>query len=507
MKTFFLNGIPLIALAGLLLLLPMGWVQAGTGTTRVSVDSAGNQANGYSYDPSISADGRFVAFHSFAPNLVAGDTNAQWDIFVHDRQSGTTTRVSVDSAGGQADSGSYGPSISADGRFVAFASLASNLVANDTNGQYDIFVHDRQTGTTTGVDSTGRASGSSSISADGRFVAFVSVASGGTNSQQNVFVHDRQTGTTNVVIGGGGTSYVPSISADGRFVAFANGQRGMFDIFVHDRQSSATVRVSVDSAGRQANHTSYAPSISADGRFVAFASLASNLMANDTNGQYDIFVHDRQTGTTTPVSVDSTGGQANSGSYASSISADGRFVAFASVASNLVAGDTNGQLDIFVHDRQSATTTRVSSGFGFLSLSADGRFVAFELSTDNLVAGGTNGAVDIFVHQIPCGPDTDCDGIPDTQDNCLSLPNGPAALDAGGHSQRDTNGDGFGNVCDADLNNDGLVTAADYLILRRRLNTADPDADLDGNGLVTLTDYRILRGLLNKAPGPSGLVP
>ena len=126
MRTFLSNGIQLILLAGLLL--PAGWAQAVT--TRVSVDSVDNQANGGSSNPSLSADGRFVAFTSVASNLVAGDTNGTDDVFVRDRQTGTTTRVSVDSAGNQTYSSSYTtPSLSADGRYVAFASEASNLAS------------------------------------------------------------------------------------------------------------------------------------------------------------------------------------------------------------------------------------------------------------------------------------------------------------------------------------------------------------------------------------------
>ena len=298
---------------------------------------------------------------------------------------------------------------------------------------------------------------------------------------------------------------------------------GKSDVFVHDRQNGTTTRVSVDSAGNQASGYagSSAPSISADGRFVAFVSDATTLVAGDTNGKSDVFVHDRQSGTTTRVSVDSAGGQANYDSWEVSISADGRFVAFTSGATNLVAGDRNGQSDVFVHDRQNGTTTMVSvdsagvqangsADFiptGSPSINADGRFVAFYSSANKLVGGDTNGQPDVFVHQRPCDLDTDCDGIPDTQDNCIYVPNGPLAPDAGGQSQRDTNGDGYGNVCDADLNNDGLVTAADYMILRSRLNTTNADADLNGDGQVTIADYLILRGLLNKAPGPSGLVP
>ena len=167
-----------------LILTPAGSVHAMPGnTTRVSVASDGTQSNNSSYNPSISANGRYVAFESEATNLVRGDTNNFRDIFVHDRQTGQTTRVSVASDGTQANGHSYDPSISADGRYVAFASLANNLVSGDTNDQQDIFVHDRQTGQTTRVsvasDGT-QASGHSfnpSISADGRYVAFVSSAS------------------------------------------------------------------------------------------------------------------------------------------------------------------------------------------------------------------------------------------------------------------------------------------------------------------------------------------
>ena len=177
-------------------------VQADSGlTTRVSVDSAGTQANGDTADAALSANGRFVAFDSGATNLVAGDTNGQQDIFVHDRRTGTTTRVSVDSAGTQANNASVAPALSADGRFVAFETEATNLVAGDTNGQQDIFVHDRRTGTTTrvSVDSAGTQANSechlAALSADGRFVTFYSEATnlvpGDTNGVRDVFVHDR----------------------------------------------------------------------------------------------------------------------------------------------------------------------------------------------------------------------------------------------------------------------------------------------------------------------------
>jgi Tol biopolymer transport system component len=399
--------------------------------TRVSVDSAGNQTNKDSSGPSISADGRFVAFESDASNIVPGDTNNRDDIFVRDRLTNTTTRVSVDSAGNQQNGSSslfYAPSISADGRFVAFLSNASNIVPGDTIGNRDIFVRDTLTNTTTrvSVDSAGNQAKSDfyspSISADGRFVAFYSDASnivpGDTNNTNDIFVRDTLTNTTTrVSVDSAGNqanndSYNPSISADGRFVAFDSDASNIvpgdtnnnYDIFVRDRLTNTTTRVSLDSAGNQAKSDFYSPSISADGRFVAFRSYASNLVPGDTNDTDDIFVRDTLTNTTTRVSVNSAGNQRNSGSYSPSISADGRFVAFTSDASDTVPDDIVGNRDVFVRDTLTNTTTNVSidsAGYsgdsGSPSISADGRFVAFDSNARNLVPGDTNNTDDIFV--------------------------------------------------------------------------------------------------------------
>ena len=413
---------------------------AGT-TEIVSVDSYGNQGNEVSAMPSISADGRFVAFTSYASNLVPGDTNGIPDVFVHDRQTGVTERVSVDSYGNQAYSGAYGsfgPSISADGRFVAFTSHASNLVPGDTNGgpNYfdttpDIFVHDRQTGITerVSVDSSGnQANGGSwsmpSISGDGRYVAFTTWASnlvpGDTNGLHDIFVHDRQTGVTErVSVDSSGNqannfSDWPTISVDGRYVAFTSlasnlvfdDTNGIVDVFVHDRQTGVTERVSVDSNGNQEtvgiNWYMYTPvSISNNGRYVAFTLYASDAQVSD------VFVHDRQTGITERVSVDNYGNQGNALSESPFISADSRYVAFTSLASNLVPGDTNGTWDIFMYDRQTGLTERVSvdsygnqGDYGSRcqpSLSGDSKYVAFYSQANNLVPGDTNGAYDVFV--------------------------------------------------------------------------------------------------------------
>lgn len=421
-------GVAVVALGGVA---PAAIAQ---GTERVSLDSAGMQGDNSSADPSISDDGRYVAFSSSASNLVAGDTNGVADVFVRDRVSGVTVRVSVASDGTQANGGSAEAAISADGRHVAFRSFATNLVAGDTNGRAEVFVHDLDSGITerVSVANTGaqsdRESDRPSISADGRYVAFESHATNlvasDTNDFNDVFVRDRVGDTTVRVnvssagVEGNQFSGYPSISADGRVVSFqsnasnlvAGDTNGLGDIFVHDLDNATTIRVSLDSAGNQGNRCACdANEISADGRRIAFTSSSTNLVAGDTNNLTDAFVHDLDGETTVRVSVASDGDQADFGSEQAAISADGRHVGFASRATNLVAGDTNATTDVFVRDMDSATTERVSvdsagnQGNGFAgrpSLSADGRNVAFDASSSNLVAGDTNAETDVFVRDV-----------------------------------------------------------------------------------------------------------
>jgi Tol biopolymer transport system component len=402
-------------------------------TVGISISSHEAQANGESGFPSISLAGRYVAFHSDAGNLVRGDTNGEVDVFIRDRNAGTTRRVSVSSAGRQANGASALPKVSGDGRFIAFYSTASNLVRRDTNGETDVFLHDRRTHRTarvnvssSGAQANEDTSTSVAISANGRFVAFSSLASNLVGEDQDngwdAFVHDRRTGTTELVsVSSDGaqvsrSSFAPSISAKGRFVAFDSSASRLVpgdtnwerDVFVHDRRTGRTERVSVSSTGEQgeAFHTSDGGSISADGRFVAFESIAPNLVPGDANEIYDIFVHDRETGRTRRVSVDSSGVEANRGSYPPAISANGRVVTFASAATNLVRGDTNRDLDVFVHDRRTGRTRRASLGSrgsegnrssARPAISGAGRLVAFESRATNLVRRDTNRATDIFV--------------------------------------------------------------------------------------------------------------
>lgn len=354
-------------------------------TTRVSVASDGTQGNKSSLSSSsVSADGRYVAFRSAADNLVPDDINDAHDIFIHDTVTGDTSRVSVASDGTQGNGSSESPSISADGRYVTFTSNASNLLEEDSNDSRDIFIHDRVTGETerVSVSSEGTQANDFSllpkISADGRFVTFVSYATnlveGDTNGWRDIFLRDLETGrTTRVSVASDGqqgdfSSYWPSLSSDGRYVAFysrssnlvADDMNASGDIFIHDTADGSTTRVSLSSDGAQANSNSDHPEISADGRFVAFRSSADNLVPDDTNGFLDIFVHDTETGLTTRVSVSSDGTQGNGDSLFSSISTDGRFVAFDSRADNLVVGDSNEDTDVFLHDRMRNAETAYS---------------------------------------------------------------------------------------------------------------------------------------------------
>jgi len=404
-------------------------------TTRVSVASDGTQGNGGSAGPQISSDGRYVAFYSAADNLVSGDTNGKYDVFLRDTQLGTTLLISVDSNGIQGDNDSLSPSISANGRYVAFFSAANNLVSGDTNGKDDVFLRDTQLGTTTriSVNSSGIQGNKDSddfeisISADGHYVAFASGAdnlvNGDTNGVGDVFLRDIQLGiTTRVSVDssggqGNGASGFPSISADGRYVAFISFAKNLVigdlnnqeDIFMHDTQLGTTQRISVSSNGTEGNEPSLGPSISGDGRYVAFYSNAFNLVNGDMNGtDDDVFVYDTRLRTTTLVSVDSSGIQGNDMSDYESISADGRYVAFRSDADNLVSGDMNNQMDVFLRDIQLGITTRISvdsNGIqadnysGLSSISANGRYVVFGSTADNLVSGDTNGYTDVFMHE------------------------------------------------------------------------------------------------------------
>ncbi len=341
-------------------------------TVRASVSSAGVEGNGNSHDPVISSDGRYVAFFSYATNLAAEDTNASPDCYLHDLATGVTTLLSAAPSGQAANGGSRYPAFSGDVRFVAFHSVATDFGPVDTNGKRDIYLRELATGAmelvsvaTDGSQADGDCS-NPVLSHDGRFVVFESSASNLAPGEAN----------------------------------------GTLDVFARDRLLGITLRVSVSSSGAGANGYAQLPNVSADGRFVVFNSDADNLVLGDTNFASDVFVRDLVLGLTERVSTSSAGVQANGYNYDASISADGRWVAFPSRAINLAPGDLNGVYDIFLHDRLTGTTEIVTQGFAgdaadgqalYPSISSDGRYIAFDGAATNLVPGDVNGQRDIFL--------------------------------------------------------------------------------------------------------------
>jgi Tol biopolymer transport system component len=392
----------LLALACLAFLASAGALDAATEPVSRAPD--GTAADGTSATPSLSHDGRFVAFTSSATNLVPDDSNELPDVFVHDLRTRRTERVSVASSGAQANGASGEPSISADGRFVAFSSAATNLVPNDTNGADDVFVHDRETGTTElvsvaegGVQADG-ASGEGAISGDGRVVAFVSLARTLDEGHEGgVYLRDREAGTTRWIADGAR----PAINADGSVVAFVSGGA----IHVFDRTTGATERVSVTTGGASANGDSDWPALSGDGRTVAFHSLATNLVA-DAHAGWDVFVHDRDSGVTELASVTSSGSPADDFSFFPRLSDDGLVVVFTSIAGNLDGAEDAGAWSLFLHDRSRRTTRRLPLTAGVVgdtfdhALSGDGRYVAFASMAEDLHAtvDFDDGLWGVYVH-------------------------------------------------------------------------------------------------------------
>jgi Tol biopolymer transport system component len=417
------------------LLAVVGLLASGcTWITRASVDpSGGDSAGGFpdnhSAGASLSDDGRYVAFDSNATNLVPGDGNDTVDVFVRDLRTNATTRVSVDSDGGDSNSGSSSPSFSDNGRYIAFRSGATDLVPG--GNAPGVFVRDLQANTTTWVsvgDVGGGEGSSQSISGDGRYVAFESAASGlvpgDGNGLLDVFVRDLQANTTtrvSVDTAGGdpdSRSFQPSISDDGRHVAFISTATDLvpddfaiWDVFVRDLQANTTTAVSVDPDGNVVGSgcCTTPPSISADGRYVVFGASSRLVPGGEELGD-DVYVRDLLTSATSRVSVDTAGGGQNNGTSSGwSINDDGRYVAFVSWARDLVPGDGNNKADVFVRDLQANATTRVSVDFlgkeannqsGRSSFSGDGRYVAFESFATNLVPGDGNGLQDVFVRAV-----------------------------------------------------------------------------------------------------------
>jgi Tol biopolymer transport system component len=380
--------------------------------------------------PDISADGRIVVFESKASDLVENDKNGLPDIFARDLQTGKTALVSIGSTGMQVFvEGARTPAISGNGRYVAFVSRGLGLIENVGTLVDHIYIHDRETGKTTraSINNTGapgnRSSGRPALSADGRFVVFLSEASnlveGDTNDQVDIFVHDREKSTTErVSISSDGTqsddfSTNPAISGDGRYVAFesdaanlAAGANYSGGLYLHDRQTRQTILISLNT--KDEGTLGFKPSLSGDGRFVVFESRAGDLVEGDTNDHFDLFLYDRETKQITRITQGIDGTQANEGSTDAAISADGSTVVFRSLATNLVEDDTNATYDIFAVDVAKKQITRVSvnangeqAGDASFdpAVSGDGQVIAFGSNASNLVAGDSTEFfdTDIFV--------------------------------------------------------------------------------------------------------------
>jgi len=400
---------------------------------RISIADDGAQAHADSYEAAISDDGSIVAFRSNADSLVVDDINDWTDVFLRDIDAGTTIRVSLQPDGSETQTYSRVPSISDNGGVVAFESRGR------TNGVTLTAVFDVASATVEHLlprEVGNRIKGRllPSLSGNGQFVAFHSKSpfqdanpasvrppDDDDNATFDVFVFDIQTDPAPALDRvsrdssgdeGRGESASATLSDDGNVVAFhsyaddlvSDDLNGHEDAFVRFRDAATTLMVSVTPSGTPGNGDSLRPFVSGNGDFVAFRSQASDLVPGDTNGRWDIFVRDLTTETTERVSIASDGAESNHNSFEPSLSDDGRFVAFRSMATNLVAGDANARADVFVHDRTTGQSVRVSETASIESdghsynpvISGDGGWIAFESDATNLVAGDTNGARDIF---------------------------------------------------------------------------------------------------------------
>lgn len=430
-------------------------------TQRANVRTGDTYSPASAQDTAISGNGRYTAFVSVGYfNGNSEPAPPDLDVFLHDHQMNITERISVDSNGVHAQGANVDPIVNDDGNIVAFRSTASNLVTDDTNGMRDVFVRDRQAGTTEriNVDSNENQSAGDitigrglSISGDGRYVAFDTRANGlvaaDTDNNWDVYVRDRLLGTTEIVSidsdenHTAASSFSPSISDDGRYIAFVSAAswgpldtNGEFDVYLRDRVAGFTQRVSINSiSSLQSNGRSDQPAITGDGLRIAYVSTSTDLVADDNNAEPDVFVYDRTVGQSTRVSlVGYSILEANGASDTPSISNNGRFVAFRSDANNLVAMDTNGVGDLFVRDTQNLRTFRVSDALNGdqsdaaaevtrgSSLSNDGRYVAFRTYAQ-LIEGDNNTLPDAY-HRFALAPDPVTGGGTVTRGSSANLP-------------------------------------------------------------------------------------
>lgn len=411
-------------------------------TSRAS-GSAGAKAGGRSWGPAIAADGRFVAFTSTATNLSVDDRDSHPDVYMRDRRIGVTVLVSRASGavGAKGDRASNQPAISADGRFVAFASAASNLSPDDHDSDWDVYVRDLRADKTMLVSRASGANGadanasaqSPSISGDGRRIAFASSATNlatGTKAQRpRVYVRDLSHRDTELVSRASGPSGAdangasgdPAISSDGYVVAFATPATNLnaadrdgdvWDVYARDLDTGVTTLVS-RASGAKGDGSSQRPRPSADGNVVVFDSQAANLDPDDGDHHNDVFVRELRTGATALVSraTGTAGAKGDAFSANAAISADGHRIAFCSDATNLTSDGGPRATDVFVRDLAAATTTLASRASGAAgppgngpslepALSADGLAVALTSAATNLSAADPDGHYDVYVREL-----------------------------------------------------------------------------------------------------------
>lgn len=433
-------GLAVLFTVGLLTVVAAVQLSAQTGTIeRVSVTNSGIEANADSFFPAVSSDGRIVAFKTRATNLSNQlPEDLQFDVYVHDRDNGQTTLVSLTEFGQVGNDNSFPPALDDDGSQVAFASSATNMVMGDVNGAADVWVRNRGAGTTepvslTQIGTLPSAGGSRdlppSMTGDGRLVAFETTAILTENDPNtdlaDVYVRDRVLGVTELISVRTVTrdpfpAYAPAISRNGCVVAFVSDSQRLIaqgqdtnerlDVYLRDRCASPpfTALITRGFDGSQTTRDSqqslFPPALDDEGDLIVYESLAINLVPGDTNNVSDVFLYDRLSGVTERLSVNSYGDQADGASVSPSISGDGRFVVFSSVATNFVEG-TGGRANIFVRDRFTNETCQVSIGTQGPPatgnsinpvISRDGRWIAFE-STSPLVPGGTPGRRHIYL--------------------------------------------------------------------------------------------------------------
>ncbi|MBI2838203.1 MAG: hypothetical protein HYX75_07820 [Acidobacteria bacterium] len=419
--------------ASLLLSVTVTSLAAGE-TILVSTSTAGGSGAGSSYLPYISPNGRFVCYVSEAGDIVEGDGNGKRDVFLFDVQKRTNLLVSTGVGGVAANGISESAMPSANGRWVPFSSGATNLVVGDGNGFIDAFLYDSKTKTIERVSlGEGGEEGDwitygQGVSPSGRFVLLGSVATNlvadDTNGKRDVFLRDRKTGTTERVslTSAGGEAdadcfvFVQPMTPDARYITFysaatnlvgGNPNPGGNSVYVRDRKAGTTTLVSLTAQGQPAIGDNKVAAISKNGRFVAFYSNAA-LVSEDTNGAYDAYMRDLKAGTVRRVSLGNGGVEGNGTSLLRSMSGNARFVGFVSEADNLVDGDVNGKPDAFVRDLKTGVTTRVSvatdgsegdldSNWPFIS--DNGRWISFYSEATNLITGDNNGAGDVFLRR------------------------------------------------------------------------------------------------------------